>query len=113
MNVDKCIIAQENCLWRKYVNRCKVTYFCTGHTQKNVAVSKVDKKMYFSPYMSITHTVSSCNCPGLSCATSTVSSFQDGVAAGEGFLCAPFWGVHIWTPILILIFNHWEEPFQE
>jgi hypothetical protein len=24
-----------------------------------------------------------------------VASFKDGVAAGEGFLCAPFWGVQI------------------
>ena len=23
------------------------------------------------------------------------ASFQDGVAAGKGFLCAPFWGVQI------------------
>ena len=23
------------------------------------------------------------------------ASFQDGVAVGKGFLCAPFWGVHI------------------
>jgi hypothetical protein len=50
-------------------------------------------------------TVISRNCPNFSCAASSLllmlipvaagTSFQDGVTAGEGFLCAPFWGVQI------------------
>ena len=55
--------------------------------------------------MGTTYTVSSGNCPSFSCATSSSLfmltagprgvSLQDGAAAGKGFLCAPFWGVHI------------------
>jgi hypothetical protein len=47
------------------------------------------------------YTVSSGNSPSFACATSSSllrgrgARFQDGVAAGEGFLCAPFWSVHI------------------
>jgi hypothetical protein len=55
-----------------------------------------------SPDTGTTYTVSSGNCPSFSCATSfscllrgRLTSFQDGVAVGEGFLCAPCWGVQI------------------
>ena len=37
----------------------------TGYTQKNGAVSKVNKTIYFSPYTGATYTVSSGNCPVL------------------------------------------------
>ena len=76
----------------------------TGYTQKNGAVSKVNKK-------SISHLTRAQLTPSVA-ATVQVShalpavrfscllrgrgaSFQDGVAAGKGFLCAPFWGVQI------------------
>jgi hypothetical protein len=55
--------------------------------------------------MGTTYTVSSGNCPSFSHALPALrfscllqdrgTSFQDGVSAGEGFLCAPFWGVQI------------------
>ena len=77
----------------------------TGYTQKNGAVSKGNKEFtYFSLYTGTTYTFSSGNCPRFSCATSSSllmlnagprGHFQDGVAAGKGFLCAPFWGVQI------------------
>jgi hypothetical protein len=60
--------------------------------------------LYFSPYTSTTDTVSSRNCLSFSCATAVHfscllrgrwTSFQDGVAAGEGLLCVIFWGVQI------------------
>jgi hypothetical protein len=71
----------------------------TGYTQKNGAVSKVNKKF-------ISHFARAQRTP-LAAATVQVShalpavrfscllrgrgpSFQDGVAAGEGVLCAPF-----------------------
>ena len=74
-----------------------VTY--TGYTQKNGAVSKVDKK--FASHLTLAQRTPS------AAATVQVSrvlpavrfsclmrgrgaSFQDGVAAGKGFLCAPF-----------------------
>jgi len=43
-------------------------YVCiyTGYTQKNGAVSKVKKEIYFSPYMGATYTVSRDNCPSFS-----------------------------------------------
>ena len=71
----------------------------TGYTQKNGAVSKVNKKV-------ISHLTRAKRTPSAA-ATFQVShalpavrfsclllgrgvSFQDGVAAGKGFLCAPF-----------------------
>jgi G:T-mismatch repair DNA endonuclease (very short patch repair protein) len=71
-------------------------YICTGHTQKNGAVSKVNKKFMshntrhnihrqrrqLSKFlMRYQQFASHAYC---------VASFKDGVAAGEGFLCAPF-----------------------
>jgi len=71
----------------------------TGYTQKNGAVSRVNKKF-------ISHLIRAQSTPSAA-ATVQVShalptgrfscllrgrgaSFQDGVAAGKGFLCAPF-----------------------
>ena len=71
----------------------------TGYKQKNGAVSKVNKKLIShltraqrTPSAAATVQVShalpavrfSCLMPGRG------ASFQDGVAAGKGFLCAPF-----------------------
>ena len=76
----------------------------TEYTQKNGAVSKVNKKLishltWAQPTPSATaafqvsHALPavrfSCLLRGRG------ASFQDGVAAGKGFLCAPFWGVQI------------------
>ena len=72
----------------------------TGYTQKNCTVSKVNKKF-------ISHLTRAQRTPSAAAATVQVShalpavrfsyllqgrgaSFQDGVAAGKGFLCAPF-----------------------
>ena len=72
---------------------------CTGYTQKNGAVSKVNKKLIshltraqLTPSAATTVQVShalpivrfSCLMRGRG------ASFQDGVAAGKGFLCALF-----------------------
>jgi len=79
--------------------------FHTVRSQKNGAVSKIKKK-------SISHLTRAKRTPSAA-ATVPVShalravrfscllrgrraSFQDGAAAGKGFLCAPFWGVQIW-----------------
>ena len=75
--------------------------FYTGCLQMNGAVSKVNNKC-------ISHLTRAQRTPSAA-ATLQVShalqqfashaycgaSFQDGVAAGKGFLCAPFWGVQI------------------
>jgi hypothetical protein len=76
----------------------------TGYTQGNGTVSKVNKKF-------ISHLTRAQPTPSAE-ATVQVSralpvvrfsclwrgrgvSFQEGVAAGEGFLCARFWGVQV------------------
>jgi hypothetical protein len=66
----------------------------TGYSQNNGAVSKVNKKSisHLTPSAAVTVQVShmlpavhfSCLLRG------SGASFQDGVAAGKGFLCAPF-----------------------
>jgi hypothetical protein len=71
----------------------------TGHTQKNGAVSKVNKK-FMSLITRAQHTPSAAATVQVSHALPAVrfscllrgrgASFKDGVAAGEGFLCAPF-----------------------
>jgi len=43
----------------------------TVRSQKNGAILKVNKKIYFSPYTGKTYTVSSGNCPSFACATSS------------------------------------------
>jgi hypothetical protein len=69
----------------------------TGYTQKNGAVSKVNKKI-ISHLTRAKHTPSAAATVQVSHALPTVcfscllhgrgASFKDGVAAGEGFLCA-------------------------
>ena len=71
----------------------------TGYTQKNGAVSKVDKKL-ISQLTRAQRTPSAAATVQVSHALPAVrfsclmrgrgGSFQDGVAAGQGFLCAPF-----------------------
>ena len=72
---------------------------CIGYTQKNGAVSNVNKKF-------ISHLTRAQRTPSAAAAVQVshalpavrfscllrgrVASFQDGVAAGKGFLCAPF-----------------------
>ena len=86
---------------RMYVCICR--YICrpiyTGYTQKNGAVSKVNKK-FISHLTRAQHTPSAAETVQASHALPAVrfsclmrgrgDSFQDGVAAGKGFLCAPF-----------------------
>jgi hypothetical protein len=72
---------------------------CTGHTQQNGAVSKVNKELISHPTRA-QHTLSAAGTVQVSHALPAVpfpcllqgrgTSFQDGVAAGEGVLCAPF-----------------------
>jgi hypothetical protein len=74
-------------------------YTNTGHTQKNGAVSKVNKKC-ISHLTLAQHTPSAAATVQVSHALPEVrfscllrgrrASFKDGVAAGEGFLYAPF-----------------------
>jgi hypothetical protein len=71
----------------------------TGHTQKNGAVSKVNKN-FISHITRAQHTPSAASTVQVSHALPAVrfsyllrgrgANFKDGVAAGEGFLCAPF-----------------------
>jgi len=71
----------------------------TGYTQKNGAVLKVNKK-FISYLTRAQHTPSAAATVQVSHALSAVrfscllrgrgASFQDGVAAVKGFLCAPF-----------------------
>ena len=75
-------------------SRCSYIYVYTGYTQKTSAVSEINKKF-------ISHLTRAKRTPSAA-ATVQVShaqfashaycgaSFQDGVAAGKGFLCAPF-----------------------
>jgi len=71
----------------------------TGYTQKNGAVSKVNNK-FISHLTRAQRTPSAAATVQVSHALPAVrfscllrgheASFQDGVAAGKGFLCAPF-----------------------
>ena len=71
----------------------------TGYTQKNGAVSEVNKK-FISHLTRAQRTPSAAATVQVSHALPAVrfscllrgrgASFQDGVAAGKGFLCAPF-----------------------
>jgi len=74
-------------------------YIYTGYTQENVAVSKVNKKFISHPTRA-QRTPSAAATVQVSHALPAVrfscllrgrgASFQDGVTAGKGFLCAPF-----------------------
>ena len=84
--------------------KTKVNAYYTGHTQKNGAVSKVNKK-FISHHTRAQRTPSAAATVQVSHAVPAVrflcllrgrgASFQDGVAAEKGFLCATFWGVQI------------------
>ena len=79
----------------------KVRFACdyTEYTQMNGAVSKVNKK-FISQLTRSQHTPSAAATVQVSHALPAVrfscllrgrgASYQDGVAAGKGFLCAPF-----------------------
>ena len=74
-------------------------YIYTGYTQQNGAVSKVNRK-FISHLTRAQRTPSAAETVQVSHALPAVrfscllrgrgASFKDGVAAGEGFLCAPF-----------------------
>jgi len=83
-----------------YVHMCILLCFvCTGYTQKNGAVSKVNNK-FISHLTWAQRTPSAAATIQVFHALPAVrfscllrgrgASFQDGVAAGKGFLCAPF-----------------------
>jgi len=73
--------------------------YIKGYAQKNCTVSKVNKK-FISHLTRAQHTPSAAATVQVSHALPAVrfscllrgrgASFQDGVAAGKGFLCAPF-----------------------
>ena len=77
--------------------RCAIRY--TGYTQKNDAVSKVNKKL-ISQLILAQRTPSAATTVQVSHALPAVrfsflmlgrgTSSQDGVASAKGFLCAPF-----------------------
>ena len=77
----------------------KLDTLYTGYTQKNGAVSKVNKKL-ISQLTRPQHTPSAAETVQVSHALPAVrfsclmrgrgASFQDDVAAGKGFMCAPF-----------------------
>jgi hypothetical protein len=80
-----------------------VIFGYAGHTQKNGWVSKVIKNVFLTLHRHNTHCQQLELSKFLVLSTIRVScslrghetSFQDSVAAGEGFLCAPFWGIQI------------------
>ena len=93
---------QNLCLFVKKKNI--YIYIYTGYKQKNGAVSKVNKK-FISHLTRAQRTTSAAATVQVSQALVAVrfscllrgrlASFQDGVAARKGFMCAPFWGVQI------------------
>ena len=84
-----------------FTNRSYILHYHrnTGYTQKNGAASKVNKK-FISHLTRAQRTPSAAATVQVSHALPAVrfscllwgrgASFQDSVAAGEGFLCAPF-----------------------
>ena len=103
-------------LWRSYETRNNTVWLNTDYLsvrvdeayteclQKNGAVSKINKK-FISHLTRAKYTPSAAATVQVSHALPAVrfsclmqghgASFQDGVAAGKGFLCAPFWGVQL------------------
>ena len=85
--------------WKRYSMKMTDINYYTGYTQKNCAVSKVNKK-FISHLTWAQRTPSAAAAVQVSHALPAVrfscllrdrgASFQDGVAAGKGFLCAPF-----------------------
>jgi len=87
-----------------YICVCVCVCVCTGYAQKNGAVSKVNKKFisYLTraqrtpPAAATVQVYHALPAVRFSCLLrGRGASFQDGVAAGNGFLCAPFSGVQI------------------
>ena len=82
-----------------FISRIFKEHFSTGYTQKNGAVSKGNKE-FVSHFTRAQRTPSAAETVQVSHALPAVrfsclmrdrgASFQDGVAAGKGFLCAPF-----------------------
>jgi hypothetical protein len=79
----------------------KIEEVYTGYKQKNGAVSNINKQFIFHPTQArYTRTLSAAGTVQVSHALPAVrfscllrgrrTSFQNGVAAGEGILCAPF-----------------------
>ena len=68
----------------------------TGYTQKNGAVSKVNKKLFLTLHGHNVHrqqrqlSMFLMRYQQFASHAYCGASFQDGVAAGKGFLCAPF-----------------------
>ena len=91
-------------LQQGWVTSFSPSSYYTGCLQMSVAVSKVNKK-FISHLTRAQRTPSAAATVQVSHALPAVrfsclqrgrgASFQDGVAAGKGFLCAPFWGVQI------------------
>jgi hypothetical protein len=94
----------------KRTGTCKAPFLSlkninTSHTQTNGAVSKGDKQFISHPTWA-QHTLSAAETVQVSHTLPTVcfscllrgnsTSFQDGIAAGEGFLCAPFQDVQVY-----------------
>ena len=105
LELNKSWVTEKN-MWLN--NARTVTYLQahgnTGYTQKSDAVSKVNKK-FISHLTRAQRTPSAAASVQVSHALPAFrfscllrvsgASFQDGVEAGKGFLCAPFWGVQI------------------
>ena len=81
--------------WTKSINKY------TGYTQKNGAVLKLTRNLFLTLHGHNVHRQQRHLSKFLMHYQQFAShaycgaSLQDGVAAGKGFLCAPFWGVHI------------------
>ena len=93
------LIQKRQTQLRKVIHTHTHTHTHTGYTQKNGAVSKVNKK-FISQFTRAQLTPSAAATVQVPHALPAVrfscllrsrgASFQDGVAAGKGFLCAPF-----------------------
>ena len=98
-NIDFNIILSTKRVFPKHLLSGTTISEYTGYTQKNGAVSKVNKK-FTSHFTRAQRTPSAAATVQVSRVLPAVrfscllwgrgASFQDGVAAGKGFLCAPF-----------------------
>ena len=101
---DYINVVKVKCQWLAFVSKIMNFYLPheetnTGYTQKNGAVSKVNKK-FISHLTRAQRTPSAAATVQVSHALPAVrfscllrdggAGFQDGVVAGKGFLCAPF-----------------------
>ena len=94
--VSQELILRDVNIFKSQLCVCVCVCVHTGYTQKNDAVSKVNKKFIShltraQPTLSAAATVQVSHAVRFSCLLRGRGvSFQDGVAAGQGFLCAPF-----------------------